>query len=71
MEEKITLRELRKKNGFTQRDLAALLDVSPATVGLWELGKRTPTLKRAIEIGDLFGVSVECISFSNFQLNKH
>lgn len=71
MKERITLKNLRKKNGFTQRDLAALLDVSPATVGLWESGQRIPTLKRAIEIGDLFGVPVECISFSDSQLNKH
>lgn len=65
-----TLAALRKENNFTQRDLADLLDVSPGTIGLWETGKRKPTLDRAILIATLFNVSVESISFSGEKKNK-
>ena len=38
------LRELRKKNGYTQSGLAKALGVSQSTVGNWEAGIRRPNL---------------------------
>jgi transcriptional regulator with XRE-family HTH domain len=34
------LHELRKKLGFTQKELADEFYVAPGTIALWELGKR-------------------------------
>jgi transcriptional regulator with XRE-family HTH domain len=36
-------RELRERAGLTQRELARLLDVTPATISRWESGDRRPT----------------------------
>lgn len=37
------LREIRKKLGLSQEDLARLLNVSCATVNRWEQGKNKPS----------------------------
>lgn len=49
---------------MSQRDLARKLGVSSATIGMYESGKRTPSLKKAILIARLFDVQVEDITFS-------
>lgn len=60
----ISLAELRAENNMSQRDLANVLGVSSATIGMYEAGKRTPPLKKAILIAELFHIPVEKISFS-------
>lgn len=50
---------------MTQKDLANKLKISCSTVGMWESGKRRPTLTRAIEIAQIFNIRVEEISFSD------
>lgn len=52
------LRELRRKNGYTQSGLAKALGVSQSTVGNWEAGIRRPNLDTLERITRLFGVSV-------------
>lgn len=59
-----TLAELRAELNLSQRDLAKKLNIQPGTIGMYESGKRTPPLSRAIEIAQLFSVPVEMISFS-------
>ena len=66
MEEKKTLAALRAEKKMTQRELAKELNISSGTIGMYESGK-TPPLKKAIKIADYFSVSVESISFSNFE----
>lgn len=65
-----TLATLRKENNMSQRTLATILNVSSGTIGMYESGKRTPSLKQAIEIAKLFNTPVENISFSNINCNK-
>ena len=65
-----TLATLRKENNMSQRALATKLNVSSGTIGMYESGKRTPSLKQAIEIAKLFNTPVENISFSNTNCNK-
>lgn len=36
------LKQARERRGFTQRQLAALLNVSPSTIALYETGDRRP-----------------------------
>lgn len=57
----LKLKELREKNGYTQRDLAKRLNVSISTVGMWESTSQTPTAKKLIEIAALFNVSVDAL----------
>ena len=51
--------EERKKNGWTQEDLAQKLGVSRQSVSKWESAGAIPDLKKIIQLGDLFGVSTD------------
>lgn len=55
--------QLRKQKNITQLELANALGVSKGAVGMWEVGKRTPSLSMAKLIGQFFGVAVEEIEF--------
>lgn len=59
-----TLASLRAEKNLSQRDLAKQLGVQPGTIGMYESGKRTPPLHKAIAIAKIFDVPVETISFS-------
>lgn len=52
------LRELRRKNGYTQSGLAKKLNVSQPTIASWEAGIRRPNIDTLERITRLFGVSV-------------
>lgn len=65
-----TLAELRSENNMSQRDLAEKLKIQPGTIGMYESGKRTPPLNRAIEIAQLFNIPVEKISFATTKIRK-
>ena len=54
-----TVRELRAVRGFTGRDLAALLHVSPATVSAIENGKTGLSAARTALLADVLGVPVQ------------
>ena len=53
------LKELRKKNGITQSQLAEALNVTKGAIAMWETNKRTPDLDMAGVIADYFNVSVD------------
>lgn len=65
-----TLAELRAENNLSQRALAKKLNVQPGTIGMYESGKRTPPLNKAIAIAKMFNVPVETISFSSTDFIK-
>lgn len=65
MNDKKSLAVLRKENNMSQRELASKLNVSAGAIGMYESGKRTPPLNRAIKIAELFKVSVESIEFTS------
>ena len=52
------LRELRRKNGYTQTSFAEVLGVSQPTVSNWEAGTQEPNFDTLKRITRLFGVSV-------------
>ena len=45
--------ELRDRGGLQGKDIANIVDVSPATVSRWSQGKATPELRKQTVIGDL------------------
>lgn len=55
------IRELRAGRGWTQADLAELLEVSRQTVNALETGRYDPSLPLAFAIAELFGKSIEDI----------
>lgn len=55
--EKIAL--LRKKNNYSQEDLANELGISRQSVSKWESGNSIPDLDKIIKISSLFGVSTD------------
>ena len=53
------IKELRVKHGLTQKDIAALLDVSPSTVGMYEQNRREPDANTLVKISERFNVSTD------------
>ena len=53
------IREYRAKFGLDQADLAARVNVRRETIGRLEQGKYNPSLKLAMDIAKVFGVTVE------------
>lgn len=53
------LLQLRKKNGFTQAELAEKLNVSRQSVSNWELGTVTPSIERLKALSQLYNVPWE------------
>jgi transcriptional regulator with XRE-family HTH domain len=52
------LKMLRKERGWSQEDLAMKLEVSPGSVGNWEMGPYVPHPKTLGLLGKLFDVDV-------------
>ena len=50
---------LRKKNGWSQEELAEKLNVSRQSVSKWESGMSVPDLNKIIAMSELFGVSTD------------
>lgn len=51
--------DLRKKNGWSQEELAEQLSVSRQSVSKWESGMSVPDLNKIIAMSELFGVSTD------------
>ena len=51
--------DLRKKNGWSQEELAEKLDVSRQAVSKWEGAQSIPDMSRIIQLSELFGVSTD------------
>ena len=50
---------LRKKNGWSQEELAEKLEVSRQAVSKWESAQSVPDLNRVLQLSELFGVSTD------------
>lgn len=58
------LADLRKKEMLSQNDLGKIINVSGGAIAMYEAGKRSPSLKRALKISEYFNIPVEQIKFS-------
>ena len=47
------------RNGYTQEELARLLNTSRSRIGMYEQGKRQPDFEMQEAIADLFNVSID------------
>lgn len=59
------IRELRRKAGLSQEELADKLNVSRQAVSKWELGSAVPTADKLVDIADFFGVSLDFLMREN------
>ncbi|MEC5240753.1 helix-turn-helix transcriptional regulator [Bacillus sp. FSL R9-9530] len=53
------LAELRKKQGYTQFDVAYRLNIARTTYANWEYGKADPDADSIMSIADLYNVSID------------
>jgi transcriptional regulator with XRE-family HTH domain len=51
--------ENRKKNGWSQEDLAEKLGVSRQSVSKWESAQAIPDMKKILQLSEVFGVSTD------------
>ena len=59
---KNNLKNERKKLGYSQKQLAQMLNVSQQTVGSWEVGRTEPDAKTLTKLANIFGVSVDYLT---------
>ncbi|AGK96601.1 helix-turn-helix domain-containing protein [Clostridium pasteurianum] len=70
------IRELRKKKGLTQVDLAKLLNVSDRTIGFYENEQRDPDTTTLKKLADFFDVTIDYLlgrtdtNDTNKEINK-
>ncbi len=50
---------LRRNAGMSQAELARHLRISPSTMGMYEQGRREPSLETLAAMAELFGVSID------------
>ena len=50
---------LRRGRGWSQTELAQRLHISASAVGMYEQGRREPSLEAVVELAATFGVSVD------------
>ena len=62
--------ELRKKNGWSQEELAETLEVSRQTVSKWEGAQSVPDLGRMLKLSELFGVTTDCLMKDEVELES-
>ncbi|MBR1692975.1 MAG: helix-turn-helix transcriptional regulator [Lachnospiraceae bacterium] len=51
--------KLRKKNGWSQEELADKMDVSRQAVSKWEVAATIPNLEKIMQLSELFGVTTD------------
>ena len=55
------IQELRKQAGLSQGALAKQLNISPSAIGMYEQGRREPSIDILLSIAKLFGVTVDTL----------
>ena len=58
----LTLRDIRKKKGFTQQELAAAVGATKRQIGAWERGENDLPMDYAVAIADILGCTVDAIA---------
>lgn len=55
----VRIKYLREKHQMSQSELAAILNISPSTQGMYEQGRRFLSIETIVKMSDLFGVSLD------------
>ncbi|MDD7542688.1 MAG: helix-turn-helix transcriptional regulator, partial [Peptoniphilaceae bacterium] len=62
--------ELRKKNNWSQEELASKLGVSRQAISKWESAQSIPDLERILKMSELFGVSTDTLIKDEVELSS-
>ncbi|MCM1173646.1 MAG: helix-turn-helix domain-containing protein [Blautia sp.] len=62
--------ELRKANGMTQEELAAICNVSRQSISKWEADIALPETEKLLILGDTFRVSMDILLKDELKLNE-
>ena len=55
----LRIRELRRRGGYTQKQLADMLELSPSAIGMYEQGRREPDHSVLIRLCETFNVTAD------------
>lgn len=58
---KVNLKEIRKKYGYSQKDVADALNVTQGSVSAWEQGRWFPDISSLVKLADLYGISIDTL----------
>lgn len=66
------LKIFRKRNGFTQEEIAEKLGVSRQAVAKWEHGETMPDIESCIKLADLYEVTIDNLvrSIGDYEINS-
>ena len=60
--------DLRKRNGWSQEELAEKLEVSRQTISKWEGAQSVPDLSRMLKLSQVFGVTTDYLMKDELEL---
>jgi DNA-binding XRE family transcriptional regulator len=66
-----TLAQLRRETGLTQIELSKKTGIAVSTIAMYEVGRREPSLKKARQLADFFGVTIADIMFGQSVKEKN
>ena len=53
------IESLRREKGWSQAELAKRLNISPSTIGMYEQGRREPSIDVLVAMSEEFGVTID------------
>ena len=53
------LKQARNDAGYTQRDVADILQISKSTIASWEIGRTEPDIENLGKLADFYNVSTD------------
>ena len=62
--------ELRKKNGWSQEDLAEKLEVSRQSISKWEGAQSIPDMNKILKLSEVFSVSTDYLLKDEIELDS-
>ncbi len=66
----VKIRELRTRNGLTQKQVAEVLNIDRSTYAYYESGKTKPDITTFVKLSNLYGVSIDFMLKSEVLNNK-
>ena len=61
---------LRRPMGWSQVELAKRLNISPSAVGIYEQGRREPSIEVLIALSQTFGVTIDYLITDNHRYSQ-
>ena len=63
------IKALRQRKGWSQTELAERLHISPSAVGMYEQGRREPSIDRLVALSKEFDVTIDYLVAGSYGVN--